>query len=127
MATATCQKATPTKPVTPGSVTINVYNTTARSGLAATVAKSLRNQGFKVGAVDNDPLGTSIQGVGEIRHGPAGNPGTLLAATRLPGARIVQDNRTDVTVDVVLGNKFTALSTPSTVARPSVAKPAPRC
>lgn len=127
VASGACYGATSDQPLTPGGVTINVYNTTARTGLASSVARKLRRQGFEVAAVDNDPLGTSIQGVGEIRHGRTGAASAILAATRLPRARVVQDNRTDATVDLVLGKKFTSLSTPRKGALSREAKPTTPC
>ncbi|MHB8275114.1 MAG: LytR C-terminal domain-containing protein [Dermatophilaceae bacterium] len=125
VASPSCQVATPVEALTPRTVTVNVYNSTNRAGLAASVAKSLRTQGFKVVDVANDPLGRSISGVGEIRHGRAGAAAATLAATRLPGAKLVLDNRTDATVDLVLGTKFTVLSVPPKVAPAQPSKPAP--
>jgi hypothetical protein len=78
-----CQKGASGQAATAKAVTINVYNATDRQGLAATVAKSLRTQGFKVGKVANDPLSKSIGGVGEVRRGPAGEASATLAAARL--------------------------------------------
>lgn len=127
LASAACHTATSAQPVTPSLVTINVYNATNRDGLAASVAKSLQQQGFKIATIGNDPLGMSIQGVGEIRSGQAGAAGASLAATRLSGATIVLDGRTDATVDLVLGNKFTALSAPPKGAPAKAAKPTPSC
>ena len=124
-ASPTCQAVTPGQALTPSAVTINVYNATDRAGLAASVAKSLRTQGFKVAKVTNDPLGKPIGGVGEVRHGPTGTAGATLAATRLSGAKVVPDGRTDNTVDLVLGNKFTALSVPPKVAPSKATKPTP--
>ena len=109
-ASAACRVVNPAKALTPNAVTINVYNATNRDGLAASVAKSLRTQGFRVAKVANDPLGKRIAGVGEVRHGKTGAPGATLAVTRLPGAKVVPDKRTDNTVDLVLGETFTALA-----------------
>ena len=125
VASPACQAVTPVKAVAPRAVTINVYNSTNRSGLAASVAKSLRTQGFKVVEVANDPLGRPISGVGEIRHGRTGVAGAALAATRLLGAKLVLDNRTDASIDFVLGNKFKALSVPPKVAPAKAGKPTP--
>jgi hypothetical protein len=110
--------------LTPSAVTVNVYNATDRQGLAASVAKSLRTQGFKVA---NDPLSKSISGVGEVRRGPTGEAGATLAAARLSGAKVVRDQRTDQTVDMVLGNRFRALSAPPRVAPPKAGTPTPSC
>ena len=111
----------------PADVAVNVYNATARTGLAATVARSLTGQGFKVLTTDNDPLGKTVLAVGEIRHGPSGLEGAKLVATRLPGATLVQDGRLDATVDLVAGNRFRAISAPPKVARSKKPAPAPHC
>jgi hypothetical protein len=103
--------------LTPGAVTVNVYNATNRDGLARSVAKSLRIQGFNIGLIANDPLGKRIVGVGEVRHGPLGTAGAILAAKRLPGAKVVLDKRTDDSVDLVLGNRFSALRAPAGVSQ----------
>ena len=118
---------TSNKAVTPGEVTVNVYNTTSRAGLAAAAAGSLQKQGFKVATVDNDPLGKSIPGVGEIRHGPSGLEGAALAAKRLPGAKVVQDYRMDASVDLVVGASFKALIVPPRLAVSKVVQPTPPC
>ncbi len=111
VANAACQAALGAQPVTPHAVTINVYNATNRDGLATSVAKSLRRQGFKVHTIANDPLAKKLSGVGEVRHGPTGAAGATLAAMTLPGAAVVLDDRTDNTVDIVLGDRFSALRT----------------
>jgi len=118
LASPSCQRATPDQALTPSGVTVNVYNATGRAGLAASVAKSLRTQGFKIANVANDPLSKPIDGIGEVRRGQTGTAGATLAAARLPGAKLVRDSRTDASVDVVLGTKFSALSAPPKVAPP---------
>ena len=120
-----CQAAAPVPALTPRAVTINVYNATSRNGLAASVAKSLRTQGFKIAAIANDPLGQQIARVGEVRHGRLGAAGATLVAGRLPGAKVVLDDRTDNTVDVVLGNRFSALHAPPKGVPSKATKPAP--
>jgi len=119
-----CQPATPVEALTPQAVKVNVYNSTDRANLAASVAKSLRTQGFKVVDVANDPLGKPISGVGEIRSGSAGAAGATLVAARLAGAKVVVDSRTDATVDLVLGMSFKALTVPPKVAPTKPGKPA---
>ncbi len=113
-ASSDCQVVTRAQALKASAVTINVYNATDRRGLAASVAKSLRTQGFKVSAVANDPLGKQIGGVGEVRRGRTGVAGAALVAARLHGVKVVPDKRGDATVDVVLGNKFTSLRAPAT-------------
>lgn len=117
----------------PSGVTINVYNASNRTGLAASLARALEKQGFKVATVDNDPLGKTLLGVGEIRAGQSGAAGAVLLAKRLAGARVMQDDRMDASVDVVPGVKFKALRVPPKASVPSRltilkgAKPSPGC
>jgi len=125
VASPACQAATPVEALTPRAVSVNVYNSTDRAGLAASVAKSLRTQGFKVVDVANDPFGRPISGVGEIRHGADGAAGATLVAARLRGAKVVLDNRTDATVDLVLGMTFKVLTVPPKVAPTKPGKPTP--
>ncbi len=125
VASPACEAVTPVRAVKPGAVTVNVYNATNRQGLAASVAKLLRAQGFKVREVANDPLDRQIAGVGEVRRGPTGEAGAILVATRHQGAKVVRDERTDATVDLVLGEKFTALRAPPKVTPAQATKPTP--
>ena len=125
VASPSCQPATPLEALTPQAVKVNVYNSTDRANLAASVAKSLRTQGFKVADVANDPLGRTLSGVGEIRSGSAGAAGATLVAARLAGAKVVVDSRTDATVDLVLGKTFKVLTAPPKVAPTKPGKPTP--
>ena len=128
VANTSCNAVTSNQPLTPSGVTLNVYNATVRTGLAAFVANTLQQEGFKIATIDNDPLGKTILGVGEIRHGPSGLEGAILAAQWLPGATMVQDSRMDASVDIALGQAFRALTVPAKVAASTKAKPAtPRC
>lgn len=111
----------------PSGVTLNVYNASARTGLAAAVARALEKKGFRVATVDNDPLGKTILTVGEIRAGPSGAAAAALVSARLVGARVVQDDRPDASVDLVLGKRYRALSTPPTVKATKGVIPAPKC
>jgi LytR cell envelope-related transcriptional attenuator len=90
----------------PRDVIINVYNATPTAGLASRVARTLEQRGFTVGTVDNDPLGQTVLKPAEIRHGQGGAIPAVIAATMLPGAGAVVDDRTDTTIDLVLGKTF---------------------
>jgi hypothetical protein len=120
--TAKCRGGSSTRILTPSMVRVNVYNASNRDGLGASVAESLQRQGFNVATVGNDPLGRSIQEVGEIRRGPTGDAGAALAATRFSGATVVPDRRTDDSVDIVLGNRFRSVGSPPKGARPKAVK-----
>jgi hypothetical protein len=110
-ATCTTQAATIRTVPRPSSVTVQVLNSTTRTGLAASVAKSLTALGFKMaGPAANDETSRApVAGVAEVRFGPAGLGAATLLTYYLPGATLVADQRTTTTVDVALGAKFTTL------------------
>jgi hypothetical protein len=96
----------------PVTVRVNVYNATSRQGLAAALAQDLRDQGFVVAKVGNDPRHRTLMGRGEIRYGRAGALAALLARTRMAGATLVRDHRRGATIDLVAGYGFEALRPP---------------
>jgi len=105
-------------------VTINVYNSTKRVGLAGDAAKLLGVRGFKIAKVENDPLGVVIEGEGEIRYGPKGEAGAKLMAYHFPTATLVNDGRKGKRVDVALGQQFTDLANDAEVVA-QLAQPSP--
>ena len=100
----------PTHTLSPADVTINIYNTTDRQGLARSTASELRDQGYLVATVSNDPLHRAVTGVAEIRYGTSGAGAAKLAATLVPGAALQRDGRPDSSVDLILGSRFRALA-----------------
>ena len=88
---------------------MNVYNTTFRTGLASTVAKDLKGRGFKIKDVSNDPQKTLQMGTALIRYGEEGDLAAKIVAQHLPGATLRKDERAGTSVDVVIGNAYTAL------------------
>ena len=105
----------------PSEITMNVYNTTFRTGLASTVAKDLKGRGFKIKDVSNDPQKTLQMGTALIRYGEEGDLAAKIVAQHLPGATLRKDERAGTSVDVVIGNAYTAL-----VPEADVPAPAPR-
>jgi hypothetical protein len=110
---------------TPAQVTVNVYNATDRTGLAAKTAADVRKRGFKISTVSNDPLQKDVTGVAEVRYGPTGRESAKLVLTLVKGAKAVKDSRTDSSVDLVLGAKFTALTAPP--KKPATPSTTPTC
>jgi LytR cell envelope-related transcriptional attenuator len=119
------------KPI-PSEVRVNVYNTTYKTGLAKTVADAVAARGFKIKDVSNDPLQTMQLGTAVIRYGEQGDLAAALLQGHVPGAELVRDDRADATVDLVIGNAFTALTPTADVpplpprptqAVPTVARP----
>ncbi len=120
-----------TKPVAPtaADVTVNVYNATDRGGLAAKTAAEMRKRGFKVATVANDPLRRNIPGPAEVRYGASAGPDSKLVLALVKGAKAVRDGRPDTSVDLVLGEKFTALAAAPKTPRPTATTttPSPTC
>jgi len=110
----------------PAKVTVNVYNATETSGLASATATELEDRGFVVGKVTNDPVGQPIAGVAQIRFGPKAAKQAELLLLYVPGAELVELDRSGRKVDLAMGDTFdglapeqqvnAALSSPSPVA-----------
>ena len=118
--------ASPTPSLTvvpaPGSVTVNVLNSTSKTGLAAQVTALLATAGFKTGTPSNDETARApVTGIAEIRYGPAGVGAARLLLFYVPGSVLVEDTRTDASVDLALGAKYTAVVAPSDVAKALIA------
>ncbi|MGH3728048.1 MAG: LytR C-terminal domain-containing protein [Micromonosporaceae bacterium] len=100
----------------PKALTINVYNDTDEGGLAKRVAGELKARGFKIGKVGNDPNPNPVKGTAELRFGPKGLGGAHLLSAHLIAADMVPDTERDgAVVDVVLGQEFKQLASPSEV------------
>ena len=97
-------------PLVPKDVTVNVYNATERAGLAAKTATEVRKRGFRVSTVTNDPLQRKVAAAAEVRFGPSGAKAGKLVVGLVKGAKSVKDSRTDASVDLVLGEKYTKLA-----------------
>ncbi len=91
----------------PKKVRVNVYNATETSGLASKTARDLKKRGFVIKDVANDPAGLPIEGVARIRYGPKAAKRAELLSYYLPGAELVEIERSGTVVDLALGNAFT--------------------
>ncbi|MGV1029715.1 MAG: LytR C-terminal domain-containing protein [Dermatophilaceae bacterium] len=111
-AAATCTPSAGSSPV-PSQVTVNVYNATKRQGLAGSTAKLVKERGFVVGTVQNDPAKKTIAQSAEVRYGPNGEASAQLVLALVAGSVPVKDTRADGSVDLVIGEKFTALAEPT--------------
>jgi hypothetical protein len=97
-------------------IKLNVYNSTNRRGLAAAAATVLKQRGFAVGKVTNDPLKANLTGAAEVRGASANALAMRVVAAEVIGSALRADGRTDGTVDLVLGAGFTALASPDQVS-----------
>lgn len=115
----------------PAQITVNVFNATTRSGLAKTTADELKKRGFKIGEVGNatKQYDKKVTGTG-ILLGPAASLNTSLPvlATQLTTAeRRTDAARAGTALDLIIGNQFKALTSPtaSVEALSALAAPQP--
>jgi hypothetical protein len=117
--------------LTPGQITVNVFNATPRSGLAKETADELKKRGFKIGDVGNatKEFDKKVKGTG-ILLGPVSSLDTSLPVlgTQLTTA----ERRTDAArkgsaVDLILGTDFKDLTKKADAdkALAALAKPQP--
>jgi hypothetical protein len=107
----------------PSGVTLNVLNATARGGLAKSTADELARRGFHVARFGNAPtdydkkVGQSVL----LVAGPAGEAAAREAGTQVAGSSVkIDPNRKDASVDMMIGNTFSALASPSDAAKARV-------
>ncbi|WP_280715850.1 LytR C-terminal domain-containing protein [Kitasatospora sp. MAP5-34] len=128
-ASAPAAGATSTAVPQPQAVTVNVYNATAKAGLAARTADELKKRGFTIGKVGNAPaaLDKKVTGTAQVVSGPAGLGAATLLGSQAAGSATSADTRTDATVDFVIGDAYTALLDPTQAAAALAlaTKPAP--
>ncbi|MEU1123331.1 LytR C-terminal domain-containing protein [Streptomyces sp. NPDC005899] len=114
----------------PAAIKVNIYNATPRSGLAKAAADELKKRGFAIGKVDNAPAAydKKVTGTGLLLGAPTAVNGSFpVLATQLPGALRKTDARRTADVDLIIGAKFKAFSTPAAAASALTAltRPAP--
>ncbi|MDT5084497.1 MAG: hypothetical protein QOJ61_1540 [Mycobacterium sp.] len=91
---------------------IRVLNASGRGGQAADVASALKDLGFAQPVAANDPIygNTRLNCQGQIRFGEAGQAGAAAVWLVAPCAELYRDDRSDDSVDMVLGTEFGALA-----------------
>jgi len=97
----------------PVNFNLNVFNSTNRSALAARTAAQLQSRGFVIDMVSNDPLDSNLAIPAQVWGAKSEMNELRTVAAEVPGAQIMTDNRTDPSVDLILGAGFTALAKPS--------------
>lgn len=102
----------------PSEITVRVYNASGINGIAGRTADQLEQQGFVVETVANDPRGTRLSGVGELRSSRDSEARVEQLLRYLPGAVWVQDDRTDAVVDLAIGTEFGGVQDPSPLPPP---------
>jgi hypothetical protein len=111
----------------PSQIKVNVYNATYHEGLAKTVLGSLVSRGFKPGKMGNDPDRVYLpKDVALIRYGSDGDLAATRLAEHVAGARLVKVDRPGLTLDLVIGNRWTGLVPMTDVpALPPLVDPTP--
>jgi hypothetical protein len=113
----------------PGQITVNVFNATARSGLAKDTADELKKRGFKIGEVGNAPKGydKKVDGSAVLLGRQASLKTTLpVLSTQLGGAELRADTRKGGDVDLIIGNGFKSLDKTASATRALTALTAPQ-
>lgn len=111
---------------------IRVLNASGQGGQAGEVAGALRDLGFAAPTAANDPIyaGTRLACQGQIRFGESGKANAAAAWLVAPCVELYRDERTDDSVDLVIGTDFTSLSNSDDIAavlsglRPGAVEPA---
>ena len=91
---------------------IHVLNASGRGGQAADIAGALKDVGFAQPIAANDPIyaHTRLNCQGQIRFGDAGQAGAAAVWLVAPCTELYHDDRTDDSVDLVLGTEFSSLA-----------------
>ncbi|MFE9440722.1 LytR C-terminal domain-containing protein [Streptomyces sp. NPDC006602] len=116
--------------VKPAQITVNVFNATARSGLAKKAADELKKRGFKIGDVGNasKEFDKKVKGTG-ILLGPASSLNTSLPvlATQLSTAeRRTDAARKGTELDLVIGDGYKSLNSEADADKALAALAAPQ-
>ncbi|MCC9146775.1 MULTISPECIES: LytR C-terminal domain-containing protein [unclassified Arthrobacter] len=91
------------------AVEVNVYNATANPGLAGIVGDALNQRGFRVDRVGNSSVNRSEM-TALVLSGPSGFAAAYTLQQHIPDTQYVRDERTDGSVDVVIGSGFSELA-----------------
>jgi len=94
----------------PKQITVNVFNSTKRVGLASITSIDLKIRGFKAGLVESSS--EDIAGIAIIRYGKGNKAAADRLAAYVPGAllQVAAKEAGDASVDLVLGNAFGAIA-----------------
>lgn len=100
----------------PAEISVNVYNTTWKPGLAAETSDALEDREFNVKKTGNDPQNSFHKNeVGVIRFGPEGERAAKRLAEQVEDVQMQKDDRNGTTLDLVIGNEWDGLKAQSEV------------
>ncbi|MFV0458705.1 MAG: LytR C-terminal domain-containing protein [Actinomycetales bacterium] len=106
----------------PGDVKVNVLNATTTKGLASRTSQELSGRGYSVASTGNAPdAQREFPDPAQVRYGPDSLAEAKSVQAQVSGAVLVEEpERTDTTVDLVLGSSFTELA-PADAAAQAIA------
>lgn len=106
--------AQPTMSIKLSTIHLNVYNATGEADLASDVATELKWRGLKIISVGNDPDSDhrATPKTAEIRYGKGGKQIALTLATQIKDPVLHKDDRTNPSVDLIIGDHFKLVPVP---------------
>ena len=114
----------------PNAVTLNILNGSDRVGMATITADIFKSRNFKINKIGNFS-DYPVTGTAEIHFGPAGSDAAKLAAAYIENSVLVEDDRTDSSVDVIVGQTFSDVLTTADardyLSRPIASPSGPGC
>jgi hypothetical protein len=113
--------------VPPSSITINVENGTAKSGIAHRVATKLEAQGFHIGTVGDAPNENYTSTI--VKYGSTKVQSSQTVAASVPGSVRKADATAGSVITLIIGSDYTKVvavtitgsTSPTPTATPSIA------
>jgi len=104
----------PTMSIPLSSIHLNVYNAAGKEDMASEVSTELKWRGLKIISIGNDPISDqrATPKTAEIRYGKGGKQIALTLATQIKDATLYKDDRTNPSVDLVIGTHFKLVPVP---------------
>lgn len=100
----------------PTDTAVVVLNATENRGLAGKVAEQLTARGFEVTGIGNEEPTVEVPETVQVRFGPASVLEAKAVAAQFPAPAMVDDGRTESTVEVAVGLAFTEMVAPEAAA-----------
>lgn len=104
----------------PAAISLNVFNATAKGGLAKTTADELAKRGFRVVKFSNAPVeyDKKVTVAALVVAGPAGVRAAQVVGTQVAGSTVkIDPKRTGPGVDLLIGTAYTKLADPKDAAK----------
>jgi LCP family protein required for cell wall assembly len=100
--------ALPKVTIAPSSISVEVLNSTSRSGFAATAAQAMAKLGFRISRTGNSPAGSDPKAT-VVRYGPGRADSAKTVAASIPGSTLRLDPGFGNGLQVLLGSDYTGV------------------